>query len=63
MTARATFRQHDLKRALKAAKDAGVQVIAEIRPDGTIRIEPAPPPEAQKPMNPVEARRARRGEA
>ncbi len=63
MSRRVTFRQSDLTRALKAAKQADVRVVVEIQPDGTMRIAPAPPPEDYRPVNPVEARRARRGEA
>lgn len=37
MTARATFRQSDLTRALRAAQDAGLPVVrTEIGPDGRI---------------------------
>ena len=39
MTARATFRQSDLTRALKAHADAGFRIARTfIRPDGTIEL-------------------------
>ena len=63
MGKRATFRQSDLTRALKAAKQADVRVVVEIMPDGTLRVAPAPSEAESRPLNPVEARRARRGEA
>lgn len=42
MTARATFRQSDISRAIKAAKSAGMTVArCEISPDGRIVLSEA----------------------
>lgn len=45
----AAFRQSDLARALRAAKQAGVNIAVEIFENGRIRLVPyrEPPPNAQ----------------
>jgi len=47
-----TFKQRDLKAALKAAKTSGAAVArVEVRPDGTIMVimgEPSPAPEPDR---------------
>lgn len=50
--AAARFRQSDIARALRAAKQADAPVAVEIAPDGTIRLVPVvhtPAPDMQPP--------------
>lgn len=54
MSRRATFRQADLERALKAAKAVGyANPTVDIRPDGTLRL--LTEPQDLKPLSPLEA--------
>jgi hypothetical protein len=39
------FRQRDISRAFRAARDAGITASVEITRDGTIRISQLPPPQ------------------
>lgn len=55
MTARATFRQADVERALKAAKAVGfTHPAVDILPDGRLRLLTAPQSE-EKALSPLEA--------
>ena len=61
MSSRATFRQADLERALKAAKAVGyAHPTVDIMPDGRLRLLTA---EAEaKPLSPLEAWEREHGE-
>ena len=55
MTQRASFRQADLERALKAAKAVGyANPTVDILPDGRLRLLTEPQADA-KPLSPLEA--------
>ena len=58
------LRQRDLTRGMKAAKAAGLPVVATvIAPDGTIRLEHVGAPADSAPTNPFERWEAKRARA
>jgi hypothetical protein len=62
VTGKVSFREVDLRRAVKAVQAAGLPVTAiEITPDGTIRVLTSEPAPALSPYDQWEADQARRG--
>ena len=58
MTRRATFTEAEIKRAIKAAKGAGMTVTrCEISPDGKIVLSEAPAESADNPFDAWKAKR------